>query len=180
MPPSFENGLWSFESFSTGDPRLWALYEIWLLNQGAAGEIPVWDIDLIPRLAPWLPDMFEVKLSEIGPRRFSRFGSGLARAMGVDLMGRDLASRLFGPGSERIDADALRCRASSQALWSDDELHRRGAPPVSCERLLLPFSDTLGKPSRLVGCLYLRGTNLTPGWLGTITRFVNLRTTALD
>src|SRR5690349_21491161 len=114
---AFDGIPWNLESFSTGDPRLWSLYEVWLNVQDSAGELPVWDLDLIPRLAPWLPDMFEVRFPGTGPR-ISRFGSSLTRALGVDLIDRDLASSLLGPGSERIDADARRARSTARALWS--------------------------------------------------------------
>jgi hypothetical protein len=95
-PAAFDSVPWSCESFSTGDPRLWSLYETWLNVQDAANELPVWNIDLIPRLAPWLPDMFEVRFPGTGTR-ISRFGSGLSHTLGVDMVDRDLACGLLGP-----------------------------------------------------------------------------------
>jgi hypothetical protein len=69
---------------------------------------------------------------------------------------------------------------TGKVIWSDDELRRRSASPIICERLTLPFTDTDGQITRLVGCVYLHGAGMGPGWLGTITRFVNVRNTVLD
>jgi hypothetical protein len=98
----------------------------------------------------------------------------------VDMTGRRVASALLGPGSERINADCVQVQETGKVIWSDDELRRRGAAPLICERLTLPFTDSEGQISRLVGCIYLQGTGMTPGWLGTIIRFVNIRNTVLD
>jgi hypothetical protein len=174
-----EHFSWNFASFYPGDQRLWCMYEFWLRHQITPDGPPVWSIDIVPEMGPWLPDMFEVRFGDNGAW-LSRFGSGLARTVGVDLTGRDLRTGLLGPGSERLDSDCLKVRESGLVMWSDDELRRRGAAPVACERLLLPFADADGRVSRLVGCLFLRGIGLSPGWLGTITRFINIRATVLD
>jgi len=170
---------WSFGGYNPGDQRLWSLYEAWLRQQVSADLPPVWSLDIVPDLAFWLPNMFEVKFSEDGAH-FTRFGSGLIRAMGVDLTGRHIASGLLGPGSERINTDCLQVRETGKVMWSDDELRRRGASPVVSERLTLPFIEADGRSTRLVGCIYLHGMGMSPGWLGAITRFVNIRNTVLD
>ncbi|HYI72623.1 MAG TPA: hypothetical protein VEX87_22900 [Skermanella sp.] len=169
----------TFGGFYPGDQRLWSLYETWLRHQDSSHHPPRWTIEMVPDLAFWLPNMFEVRFTDMGAH-FSRFGSGLIRAIGVDLTGRRAASALLGPGSERIDTDCLHVRDTGKVIWSDDELRRRGASPIVCERLTLPFSDADGQINRLVGCIYLQGNAMTPGWLGTIVRFVNIRNTVLD
>lgn len=170
---------WNLSSFYPGDQRLWCMYELWLGHQREPDHPPVWSLDIVPELGPWLPDMFEVKFTDAGTR-LTRFGSGLVRTFGVDLSGRHLGAALLGPGSERLEADCQKVRATGQVTWSDDELRRRGAAPVTCERLLLPFADAEGRVSRVVGCLFLRGIGLAPGWLGTITHFITVRSTLLD
>ena len=169
----------SFGSFYPGDQRLWSLYETWLRHQDSADLPPVWSLDIVPDLEFWLPNMFEVRFTDFGTH-LTRFGSGLARAIGVDLTGRRFASALLGPGSERIDTDCHQVLETGKVIWSDDEMRRRRASPVVCERLTLPFTDSNGQITRLVGCLYLHGVDMGPGWLGTVTRFVNIRNTVLD
>ncbi|UEM19458.1 PAS domain-containing protein [Skermanella mucosa] len=170
---------WNLSSYYPGDQRLWCMYELWLRHQHTHDHLPVWSLDIVPELGPWLPDMFEVKFTDAGAC-LSRFGSGLVRTFGVDLSGRHLGGGLLGPGSERLESDCQKVRATGQVIWSDDELRRRGAAPVVCERLLLPFADAEGRVSRVVGCLFLQGLGLAPGWLGTITRFITVRSTMLD
>jgi len=169
----------TFGEFYPGDQRLWSLYETWLRHQESSNQPPLWSLDIVPDLTFWLPHMFEVRFTDMGAH-FSRFGSGLTHAIGVDMTGRRVASALLGPGSERINADCVQVQETGKVIWSDDELRRRGAAPLICERLTLPFTDSEGQISRLVGCIYLQGTEMTRGWLGTIIRFVNIRNTVLD
>ena len=176
-------------SRDVGDPRLWAFYEYWLSIQISAVAPPQWSIDLVPQMATWLPDMFEVKFDDGEPRLF-RFGSRLVQLTGVDFTGRFLKNALMGPGSELIADDCLQILRTGLPCWSDDELKRGTNHSVFCQRLMVPFVGADGKLSRIVGALYLSGTDnwgrlndslppLKPGWLGTITKFVRNRLTPL-
>ena len=68
----------TFGSFYPGDQRLWSLYETWLRHQNSSHQPPRWTIEMVPDLAFWLPNMFEVRFTDMGAH-FSRFGSGLIR-----------------------------------------------------------------------------------------------------
>ena len=138
-------------SDSLRHPELIALYHFWLHHGGTDGVPSA--ADLAPaQLRRWLNNLVVMDIQDGGEPCYSYYGSNLAQAFGIDMVGKSI--------------DQLPAQQRSILAQEYDAVCQQRKPAARCysakfdgsvqtwERLLLPFFDNDGAVEKIIVAVY--------------------------